>query len=69
MVDSVPGAEMTTFCSSGSEATLHALRLARAYTGRKKIAKFEGGYHGVHDTVMMSVQSKPAAGGPGRGAA
>jgi glutamate-1-semialdehyde 2,1-aminomutase len=53
VIDAVPGAEMTTFCSSGSEATLHALRLARAYTGRKKIAKFEGGYHGIHDTVMM----------------
>jgi glutamate-1-semialdehyde 2,1-aminomutase len=64
VIDSIPGAEMTTFCSSGSEATLHALRLARAYTGRKKIAKFEGGYHGIHDTVMMSVQYKPAEAGP-----
>jgi glutamate-1-semialdehyde 2,1-aminomutase len=64
VIDSIPGAEMTTFCSSGSEATLHALRLARAYTGRKKIAKFEGGYHGIHDTVMMSVQYKPGEAGP-----
>ncbi len=64
IVAAVPGAEMTTFCSSGSEATLHALRLARAYTGRRKIAKFEGGYHGVHDAVMVSVQHRPAAAGP-----
>jgi glutamate-1-semialdehyde 2,1-aminomutase len=64
IVAAVPGAEMTTFCSSGSEATLHALRLARAYTGRKKIAKFEGGYHGIHDAVMVSVQHRPGAAGP-----
>jgi glutamate-1-semialdehyde 2,1-aminomutase len=64
MVDAVPGAEMATFCSSGSEATLHALRLARAYTGRPRIAKFEGGYHGVHDAVMVSVQYRPGEAGP-----
>jgi glutamate-1-semialdehyde 2,1-aminomutase len=60
----VPGAELTTFCSSGSEATLHAIRLARAYTGRKKIAKFEGGYHGIHDSVLVSVQYRGDAAGP-----
>ncbi len=43
VIAAVPGAEMTTFCSSGSEATLHALRLARAYTGRKKIASSRAG--------------------------
>jgi glutamate-1-semialdehyde 2,1-aminomutase len=64
VVAAVPGAEMVTFCSSGSEATLHALRLARAATGRTKIAKFEGGYHGVHDAVMVSVQFRPEAAGP-----
>ncbi|PYM61898.1 MAG: aspartate aminotransferase family protein [Candidatus Rokuibacteriota bacterium] len=63
VVAAVPGAEMVTFCSSGSEATLHALRLARAATGRRKIAKFEGGYHGVHDAVMVSVQFRPEAAG------
>jgi glutamate-1-semialdehyde aminotransferase len=36
----------------------------RAYTSRKKIAKFEGGYHGIHDTVMMSVQYKPGEADP-----
>ncbi len=60
----VPGAELVTFCSSGSEATLHALRLARAYTGRKAIAKFEGGYHGIHDPVLVSVRYRPDAAGP-----
>ena len=64
VVAAVPGAEMVTFCSSGSEATLHALRLARAATGRKKIAKFEGGYHGIHDAVMVSVAFRPEAAGP-----
>jgi glutamate-1-semialdehyde 2,1-aminomutase len=40
---------------SGTEATMHAMRLARAYTGRNKIVKFEGQYHGVHDYALISV--------------
>jgi glutamate-1-semialdehyde 2,1-aminomutase len=40
---------------SGTEATMHAMRLARAYTGREKIVKFEGQYHGVHDYALISV--------------
>jgi glutamate-1-semialdehyde 2,1-aminomutase len=40
---------------SGTEATMHAMRLARAYTGRDKIVKFEGQYHGVHDYALISV--------------
>src|ERR1700722_19623155 len=47
-------AEMLKFTSSGSEATYFALRLARAATGRDKILKFEGAYHGHHDYAMMS---------------
>lgn len=47
-------AEMLKFCSSGSEATFYALRLARAATGRDRILKFEGGYHGHHDYAMLS---------------
>ena len=43
------------YCNSGTEATLHAIRLARGFTGRPKIAKFEGGYHGSHDAVEVSV--------------
>src|SRR3954465_8748065 len=40
---------------SGTEATMHAMRIARAYTGRDKIVKFEGQYHGVHDYALISV--------------
>jgi glutamate-1-semialdehyde 2,1-aminomutase len=40
---------------SGTEATMHAMRIARAYTGRTKIVKFEGQYHGVHDYALISV--------------
>jgi glutamate-1-semialdehyde 2,1-aminomutase len=48
--------EMVRFGSSGTEATMHACRLARASTGRDKILKFEGGYHGLHDTALVSVK-------------
>lgn len=46
------------FGNSGTEVTMHAIRLARGVTGRDKIIKMEGGYHGVHDTVMVSVKPK-----------
>jgi len=45
---------------SGTEATMHAMRVARAYTGRTKIVKFEGQYHGVHDYALVSVTPNPA---------
>ncbi len=48
------GQEQWRFANSGTEATMHAIRLARGYTGRSKIIKFEGGYHGAHDTVLVS---------------
>jgi len=51
----VPSAEKVRFCNAGSDATFHAIRLGRAFTGRKKILKFEGGYHGWHDYVDISV--------------
>ena len=47
--------EMARMTVSGTEATMHAMRLARAYTGRDKIVKFEGQYHGVHDYALISV--------------
>jgi glutamate-1-semialdehyde 2,1-aminomutase len=47
--------EMARMTVSGTEATMHALRIARAYTGRDKIVKFEGQYHGVHDYALISV--------------
>ena len=45
--------EQMRFTNSGSEATMHGIRLARTYTGRDKIVKFEGAYHGGHDTVLV----------------
>ena len=48
--------EHVRFTNSGSESTMHALRLARTYTNRDKILKFEGGYHGGHDTALVSVK-------------
>lgn len=53
----VPSAEKVLFCNSGSEATYAALRLSRAVTGRQKIIKFQGCYHGWHDAVLMNVIS------------
>ncbi len=54
IVSMVPCAEMVRFCNSGTEATMHAIRVARAYTGREKIVKFEGMYHGAHDYLLYS---------------
>ncbi|MSP11625.1 MAG: aspartate aminotransferase family protein [Chloroflexi bacterium] len=59
IVQHVPSAEKVMFCNSGSEATFAALRLARAATGRSKIIKFQGCYHGGHDAVLMNVISPP----------
>jgi glutamate-1-semialdehyde 2,1-aminomutase len=53
--------EMCRFGNSGTEATMHAIRLARAATGRDKIIKFEGGYHGLHDAALVSVKPHPPA--------
>jgi glutamate-1-semialdehyde 2,1-aminomutase len=55
IMDLVPSAEAVKFTSSGTEATLLALRAARAYTGKRKIIKFEGHFHGWHDYVMCGV--------------
>ena len=52
----VPSVEQIRFTNSGTEGTLMAIRAARAYTGRPKLAKVEGGYHGSHDTVEISVR-------------
>jgi glutamate-1-semialdehyde 2,1-aminomutase len=54
------------FTNSGTEATMHAVRVARAFTGRNRIAKFEGAYHGTHDWVLVSVAHDPAAAGSRR---
>src|SRR6185369_5756231 len=59
----VPSIESLRFTNSGTEATMNAVRVARAFTGRSKIAKFEGAFHGTHDWVMVSVTPDPRAGG------
>jgi glutamate-1-semialdehyde 2,1-aminomutase len=51
----VPCLETVRFTGSGTEATMHCLRLARAFTGRSKILKFEGNFHGYHDQVMFAI--------------
>ena len=53
--DRIPSVDLVRFTSSGTEATMNAIRAARAFTGRSKIAKNEGGYHGSHDFVSVSV--------------
>src|SRR5215469_7335262 len=50
--------EMVRFSNSGTEATMHSVRLARAATGRERIIKMEGGYHGLHDSALVSVKPK-----------
>ncbi len=57
IVDLVPSAEVVRFTNSGSEASAHALRIARGYTGRKKIARFEGTFHGVIDSLHYGFRS------------
>lgn len=52
------------FANSGTEATLDAVRLARGFTGRERIVKVEGAYHGHHDAVMVSVKPQPEHMGP-----
>jgi glutamate-1-semialdehyde 2,1-aminomutase len=53
----VPCAEMVRLASTGGEATMSAIRAARGYTGKKKIVKFEGCYHGAHDCVLVKAGS------------
>jgi glutamate-1-semialdehyde 2,1-aminomutase len=60
VIKKVPCAEMVRFVNSGTEATMSAIRLARAATGRNKILKFEGAYHGAHDYVLVKSGSGAA---------
>jgi glutamate-1-semialdehyde 2,1-aminomutase len=57
VIDIVPSIEMVRFVNSGTEATMSALRLARAFTGRHKIVKFRGGYHGHADMLLVQAGS------------
>jgi glutamate-1-semialdehyde 2,1-aminomutase len=56
----VPSAEVVRFTNTGSEATMLALRLARAHTGRTKFLKFEGHYHGWYDPFLLNAHGHPA---------
>ena len=58
LVENIPCAEKVLFSTCGSEATYHAIRLARSATGRSKIIKFQGGYHGWHDYVLRNTYNK-----------
>ena len=52
-----PALEMVRLCSSGTEATMHAIRLARGYTGRDIVVKIDGCYHGAHDSMLVKAGS------------
>ena len=56
LAERVPSVDSIRFTNSGTEGTMMAIRAARAFTGREKIAKFEGGYHGAHEYVSVSVR-------------
>ncbi|MFN2367262.1 MAG: glutamate-1-semialdehyde 2,1-aminomutase [Desulfurivibrionaceae bacterium] len=57
VIDAVPSIEMVRFVSSGTEATMSAVRLARGYTGRNVIVKFDGGFHGHADSFLVKAGS------------
>ena len=57
VLEALPSLDLVRFVSSGTEAAMSALRLARAYTGRSKIVKFEGGYHGHTDALLVAAGS------------
>ena len=55
LCETVPCCQRVRFTGSGTEATMHCLRLARAFTGRSRILKLEGNFHGYHDQVMFAI--------------
>ena len=57
--EAIPSIEMMRFTNSGTEATMHALRLARHHTGRDLILKVSGGFHGAHDMSLSAAPYKP----------
>ena len=62
--DAVPSAEMVRLANSGTEATMHAIRTARGFSGRGVVAKIDGGFHGAHDAVLVSAGSGSAESTP-----
>jgi glutamate-1-semialdehyde 2,1-aminomutase len=65
LCERVPSLDLVRFCNSGTEATMFAMRLARAFTRRPKIARIEGGYHGTHDYAEVSTHPLADDAGPG----
>lgn len=55
-IKAMTGVDLVRFANSGTEATMHAIRMARAYTGRDIVLKFEGAYHGFHDYTLWNCQ-------------
>jgi len=64
LCERLPSVQAVRFCNSGTEATMFAMRLARAFTGRPKIARMEGGYHGTHDHAEVSTHPALSEAGP-----
>ena len=64
LVNAIPCAEKIAYATTGSEATFYAMRIARAYTGRDKVLKCEGGYHGNHDYSTFSVSPRAVSNFP-----
>ena len=62
----IPSMQSVRFTNSGTEATMNAVRVARAFTGKPRIAKFEGAFHGTHDWVTVSIAPDPKAAGARR---
>ncbi len=62
--DSIPSAEMVRLACSGTEATMHAIRTARGFSGRDGVVKMNGGFHGAHDAVLVKAGSGSAEGVP-----
>ena len=64
IVEAVRCADKVMFCNSGTEASMYAIRAARAHSGKSKIAMFEGGFHGAHDYVLAKVDPGSATDAP-----
>lgn len=64
LCERMPNLEQVRFCNSGTEATMGAIRAAKAFTGRNKIIKMEGGYHGSHDAAEVSLAPEVELAGP-----
>jgi glutamate-1-semialdehyde 2,1-aminomutase len=59
LTERLPSVEHVRYCNSGTEAVMNAVKIARAFTGRAKIAKCEGAYHGTYDVVETSQEARP----------